>query len=86
MDDRTRAVELPERYRAVLDAVARLEHVGEREAAFRIRRRATEAYSKAWNEKTLRHLDRLVAEADRMLGDHPRAAGLTGFWSVSRSA
>jgi hypothetical protein len=86
VDDRLRAEELPARYRAVLDGVARLERIGERQAAWRIRRSATAAYSDAWNEQTLRRLDKLDREATRLLADHPRAAMLTGLWSVSEPA
>jgi hypothetical protein len=86
MDDRMRAVELPARYRTVLDAVARLERIGERDVAWRIRRSATEAYSNAWNEPALKRLDKLAREANKLLADHPRAATLTGLWSVSDPA
>ena len=45
---------LPELYRAILDAVARLEAAGERPRAARLRRDATAAYSRAWDDRARR--------------------------------
>lgn len=63
--DPTPAEELPALYRAILDSVARLEGVGERQTAARIRRDATAAYSRAWDTRAQRRLLALLREADR---------------------
>ena len=56
---------LPELYRAILDAVARLEAAGERPRAARIRRDATAAYSRAWDGRARRRLEALLRDAER---------------------
>lgn len=56
---------LPELYRAILDAVAGLEAVGERPRAARLRRDATAAYSRAWDERARRRLEALLRDATR---------------------
>ena len=56
---------LPELYRAILDAVARLEAAGERPRAARLRRDATAAYSRAWDERARHRLEALLRTADR---------------------
>ena len=56
---------LPDLYRAILDAVARLEAAGERSRAARLRRDATAAYSRAWDERARRRLEALLRTADR---------------------
>ncbi len=61
----TPAEELPALYRAILDRVARLEADGERGEAGRVRRQATAAYSRAWDDRARRQLSRLLREADR---------------------
>ena len=67
---------LPGLYRAVLDAVARLEAHGRRREAATIRSEATEAYSRAWNAAAERRLRNLHARADRIVesrrGPRPR--------------
>ena len=66
------AEELPGLYRAILDRVAALEGLGEREEAARIRRLATDTYSGAWDAAGRRSLVSLVARADRAIaGDSP---------------
>lgn len=67
---------LPELYRAVLQRVTSLEHVGSRHEAFLIRRAATAAYSKAWDARAHQRLSALQLRADRVLGgmDQPRAS------------
>ena len=65
---------LPGLYRAVLDAVARLEVQGRRRDAALIRADATEAYSKAWNAAAERKLRNLRARADRIIESRRRAA------------
>ncbi len=67
MDVPAPAEVLPTRYRAILDGVAVLESRGLRRAAGRIRREATSAYSRAWDARALRRLDRLIAELDRLV-------------------
>ena len=76
---------LPELYRAILDAVARLEAAGERPRAARLRRDATAAYSRAWDDRARRRLEALLRTADRPvptakprrgLGRHPAPRSL----------
>ena len=64
---------LPGLYRAVLDAVARLEANGRRREAAAIRAEATETYSKAWNAAAERRLRSLRARADRIVDSRRRA-------------
>ena len=71
----TLAEELPALYRAILDAVARLEAVGERRHAARIRRDATAAYSRAWDDRARRRLTILLREAERADGPVPSRRG-----------
>ena len=61
----TLAEELPDLYRAILDAVAQLEAAGERQRAGRVRRDATAAYSRAWDDRARRRLVALLREAGR---------------------
>ena len=63
----TYAEGLPALYRAILDAVAELEHAGERSEAGRVRADATRAYSRAWDEVTRRRLAQLHVRARRTL-------------------
>ena len=65
---------LPGLYRAVLDAVARLERNGRRREAAAIRAEATAAYSKAWDAAAERRLRSLCARADRMIDSRRHAA------------
>jgi hypothetical protein len=74
MDERSPAEDLPYLYRAVLDTVGRLEHLGEREIAWKIRRDALRTYSTRWDEHGRRSLERLNREAQRRLATSPRAA------------
>jgi hypothetical protein len=74
VDDRIPADELPHLYRALLDAVGRLEHAGQRELAWRIRRDAIRVYSVRWDVKGRRCLQRLHSEAVARLAASPRAA------------
>lgn len=65
VDPHTPAEELPALYRAILDRVAQLEASGERTEAGRVRRQATTAYSRAWDERARRQLLGLLREAGR---------------------
>lgn len=86
VDESAPAVELPGLYRAALDGIARLERVGDRPAAARIRRDAIAVYSGRWDERGLRRLHRLVQECERLLRDHPHADRLTVFHASSEPA
>jgi hypothetical protein len=57
---------LPGLYRAVLDAVGRLEARGLRREAATIRADATEAYSGAWNPGAVRRLTSLRDRAEKV--------------------
>lgn len=63
----THAEGLPALYRAILDAVAELEHAGQRGEAGRVRADAIRAYSRAWDEITRRRLEQLHVRARRRL-------------------
>ena len=74
MDDHIAPGELPALYRAVLDTVARLERIGERDVAFDIRRRALQTYSTRWDHRGRRDLVKINRDAQRRLATSPRAA------------
>lgn len=63
--DPNAAEELPMLYRAILDRVADLEAAGDRTEALRVRRDATKAYSRAWDDKARRQLEQLLRRAER---------------------
>lgn len=63
MGTSTPAEEMPALYRAILDRVAALEAAGKRSEAARVRRDATAAYSRAWDERTRRRLTHLLRGA-----------------------
>lgn len=65
MEPNSRAEELPTLYRAILDRVAALEDAGERTEARGIRRHATAAYSRAWDDRARRELESLLRRAER---------------------
>ena len=86
MDESSPAVELPGLYRATLDGIARLERLGERPVAARIRRDAIAVYSHRWDDRGRTRMERLVAEAERLLRDHPQAHRLAGLYPSSEVA
>ena len=73
MDPNSPAEDLPALYRAILDRVAVLESEGERAQAARLRTDATEAYSRAWDERARRRLEALLRRSERETpGDRQR--------------
>lgn len=68
---------LPGLYRAVLDAVARLEAHGRRRDAATIREEATAVYSRAWNAAAERKLRALRVRADRLVESRRRTGSAT---------
>jgi hypothetical protein len=86
VDDRIPAEELPHLYRAVLDVVARLEHAGDREVAWRVRRDALKAYSTHWDEKGRRILERLHREAQARLATAPGPTEHPALSATTRTA
>jgi hypothetical protein len=66
VDDPPVSEVLPRLYRAVLDAVARLEGRKRRADAAVIRADATRVYSRAWNADAARRLTALRIRADRI--------------------
>jgi hypothetical protein len=73
METNSPAEELPALYRAILDRVAELEVAGERARAARLRSDATDAYSRAWDERARRRLELLLRRSERDAGaEHPR--------------
>jgi len=76
MPDRPLAETMPELYRGVLDRVASLERIGTRSEALRLRRAATQAYSRAWDEAARNALQALAIRADQVLvGTEPTRSG-----------
>jgi hypothetical protein len=67
------AEEFPGLYRAILDRVARLEAIGARNDAAKIRSDATRAYSSAWDHKSRKKLDDLLRRSDRAIEARSRA-------------
>jgi hypothetical protein len=65
METNSPAEDLPALYRAILDRVAELELAGERARAARLRTDATDAYSRAWDERARRRLETLLRRSDR---------------------
>ena len=60
MDPKSASEELPALYRALLDRVAQLEAAGERDFGYRIRKKATRIYSRAWDDRAGRELQELL--------------------------
>lgn len=65
----TVAETLPRVYRRALDAVARLAALGERREADRFRRAAIEVYSRAWDTRTHRRLEEILARTEALVAD-----------------
>jgi len=73
VDEHTPAEDLPQLYRAVLDTVVRLEHLGDRDFAWKVRRDAVRTYSTRWDDHGRRALERLNREAQLHLAASARA-------------
>jgi hypothetical protein len=74
VDELPPAEEFPQLYRAILDRVDRLERLGERREAARIRREAIAAYSTAWDVAHRRRLELVYRRVERALEARGRAA------------
>jgi hypothetical protein len=70
--DLTVAETLPRVYRRVLDAVALLEQLGERQEAARFRSAAIRVYSGSWDVASHRQLEDLLARAEAAAHDRER--------------
>jgi hypothetical protein len=79
MDSQNPAEILPGLYRAVLEAVSRLERAGERQAAYEIRCKALRTYSTRWDEAGRRSLSRLESEAHARLAASPHARAMAAL-------
>jgi hypothetical protein len=67
---------MPRAYRRVLDAVGRLEQLGGRQEAARIRVTAIRVYSGPWSASACRQLEEVASRAEAAVGDSERSAGL----------
>jgi hypothetical protein len=74
METNSPSEELPALYRAILDRVAVMEAEGDRADAARLRSDATDAYSRAWDERARRRLETLLRQATRHAADDRRHA------------
>jgi hypothetical protein len=92
MEPNSPAEELPALYRAILDRVADLEAAGDRADAGRLRRDATRAYSRAWDDRARRQLETLLRRAtlprrsERPVGRRPAGADNRGLVGRARTA
>jgi len=74
MEHQITAEEMPSLYRAVLDAVWRLERMGDRDVALAIRRRAVNTYATRWDDGGRKELAKIHRDAVRRLAiGHPAA-------------
>jgi hypothetical protein len=62
--DQSVAEVVPRTYRAILDAVGRLEQLDAWEEAARLRSQAVTTYARRWDEGTLRSLERILASLE----------------------
>ena len=62
MNQKSAAEELPALYRALLDRVAQIDAAGHRDDGYRIRRLATQIYSRAWDDRARRALEDLLRQ------------------------
>jgi hypothetical protein len=62
--DQSVAEVVPRTYRAILDAIGRLEQLDAWEEAGRHRSRAVATYARRWDEGTLRALERILASLE----------------------
>lgn len=62
--DQSVAEDVPRTYRAVLDAVGRLEQLDAWEEAARLRSQAMSAYARRWDHACLRSLERILARLE----------------------
>ena len=86
VDDRVPAEDLPHLYRAVLDTVARLEHAGDRDFAWRVRHDALRTYSTRWDAKGRRSMERLHRDAQARLAATPRSRGRSSLSATTGTA
>jgi uncharacterized lipoprotein YddW (UPF0748 family) len=70
--DLTVAETLPRVYRRILDAVGRLEQLGDRQEATRVRSVAIRVYSGSWDMASHRQLEDLLARAEAAVQDRER--------------
>jgi hypothetical protein len=70
--DQTIAETLPRLYREVLDGIARLEDLGARPAAARLREEAIAGYSRAWDAACEKQLRDLLGRVDGAARDLER--------------
>jgi hypothetical protein len=83
MHEPTQVATMPDLYREVLDEVGRLERAGMRPVAYDIRRRAIATYSHRWDERGVRSLEKLVAEARTRVAAAPKAAQVAPLRSTT---
>lgn len=67
--DETIAEALPHLFREVLDGLARLERLGARSDAARLRSEAIAGYSRAWDPACLKRLEQIRGRVDRAVHD-----------------
>ena len=67
--DETIAEALPHLFREVLDGLARLEQLGARSDAGRLRSEAIAGYSRAWDPACLKRLEQIRGRVDRAVHD-----------------
>ncbi len=77
---------LPALYRSILDGVAQLEQLGERQEAALVRAEATRIYSTSWDEAGRRRLTALTRRVDRVIAgeERPRAERTRGWSAIGR--